>query len=99
MPNTIPEPHEHSTQIALLHRDVRSINEKVDALTNLMQASHHHDKLLHTHSLEISRLAENDKEKENRIKALESWRWYLVGLGFAIMFVVSGIPWKIAIGG
>ena len=99
MPNTIPEPHEHSTQIALLHRDVKSMNEKIDGLTALMQQSHTHDKMLHAQGLELQRLTESDKDKETRIKALESWRWYVLGIVFAIGFALSGIPWKIAIGG
>ena len=95
MQNTIPEPHEHSTQIALLHRDVKSINEKIDSLTTLMQQSHYHDKMLHAQGLEIARLSKAEEDKETRIKALESWRWYVLGIVFAIGFALSGIPWKI----
>lgn len=35
------------------------------------------------------------KEKEDRIRALENWRWYIIGIMAAAGLVFTGIPWKI----
>lgn len=34
-------------------------------------------------------------EKEERIRALENWRWYVLGIVFAVAFFLSGVPWKV----
>lgn len=34
-------------------------------------------------------------EKEDRIRALENWRWYVLGIVFAVAFFLSGVPWKV----
>jgi hypothetical protein len=36
-------------------------------------------------------------EKEERIRALESWRWYVLGIVFAVAFFLSGVPWKVVL--
>lgn len=33
--------------------------------------------------------------EEERIRALENWRWYVLGIMFAIVFFLSGVPWKV----
>lgn len=32
---------------------------------------------------------------DDRVRALESWRWYVLGIVFAVAFFLSGVPWKI----
>lgn len=32
---------------------------------------------------------------DERVRALESWRWYVLGIVFAVAFFLSGVPWKI----
>lgn len=34
------------------------------------------------------------KDKDERIRSLESWRWYLLGIMVAAGFFISGIPWQ-----
>lgn len=36
-------------------------------------------------------------EKEERIRALENWRWYVLGIVFAVAFFLSGVPWKVVL--
>lgn len=38
------------------------------------------------------------EEKELRVRALENWRWYILGIMAAAGLVLSGIPWKVVLG-
>jgi DNA repair exonuclease SbcCD ATPase subunit len=31
---------------------------------------------------------------DDRIKMLEQWKWYIMGLGAVIVFILANIPWK-----
>ena len=35
------------------------------------------------------------KEKEDRIRQLENWRWYIIGIMAAAGLALTGVPWKI----
>lgn len=35
------------------------------------------------------------KEKEDRIRHLENWRWYIIGIMAAAGLALTGVPWKI----
>lgn len=35
---------------------------------------------------------------DNRIKILEQWKWYMMGLGAAMVFIAAQMPWSTFIG-
>ena len=39
----------------------------------------------------------NDKldKQDKRIRDLENWRWYILGIGAILIFIVSNIPWSV----
>lgn len=41
------------------------------------------------------KMTEKFVAEEERIRALENWRWYVLGIMFAIAFFLSGVPWKV----
>lgn len=41
------------------------------------------------------KMTEKFVAEEERIRALENWRWYVLGIMFAIVFFLSGVPWKV----
>jgi len=43
----------------------------------------------------IKASAEREKEKEGRVRALENWRWYILGIMAAAGLALTGVPWKI----
>ena len=43
----------------------------------------------------IKASADRDKEKETRVRALENWRWYILGIMAAAGLALTGVPWKI----
>ena len=38
-------------------------------------------------------VSEKLDKQDKRISALENWRWYMVGIGFVIIFIINKIPW------
>lgn len=38
-------------------------------------------------------VSEKLDKQDKRISTLENWRWYMVGIGFVIIFIINKIPW------
>ena len=96
--------HSEETQIALIHRDLKAINEKIDSLNRALDVVATVDKVVHTHTIELSHLNSEVKENttdiralEQRLSALENWRWYVLGIFLALGIFLSGIPWKVVL--
>lgn len=39
-------------------------------------------------------MTEKLENQDKRIQALENWRWYLLGIGAVLLFIVNKIPWE-----
>jgi predicted RNase H-like nuclease (RuvC/YqgF family) len=50
----------------------------------------------------IEKLNKNMTEKlekqDKRIQSLENWRWYLLGIGAVILFILNKLPWALLFG-
>jgi CHASE3 domain sensor protein len=43
-------------------------------------------------------LTEKLDNQDKRIRALENWRWYILGIGVVIVFILTKFPWTILFG-
>lgn len=39
-------------------------------------------------------MTEKLENQDKRIQVLENWRWYLLGIGAVLLFIVNKIPWE-----
>jgi predicted RNase H-like nuclease (RuvC/YqgF family) len=43
-------------------------------------------------------LTEKLNQQDKRIQSLENWRWYILGIGAVIVFILNKIPWAVLFG-
>lgn len=43
-------------------------------------------------------LSEKLDKQDERIKALENWRWYILGMGVVLVFILNKLPWALLFG-
>ncbi len=43
-------------------------------------------------------LSEKLDQQDQRIKTLENWRWYILGIGVVIVFILNKLPWAVLFG-
>lgn len=43
-------------------------------------------------------LSEKLDKQDERIKTLENWRWYILGIGVVILFILNKLPWSLLFG-
>jgi predicted RNase H-like nuclease (RuvC/YqgF family) len=62
--------------------------------TSQKERERHHRELLE--SIENLNKSVNDKldNQDKRIRSLENWRWYLLGIGAVLLFIVNKLPWE-----
>jgi predicted RNase H-like nuclease (RuvC/YqgF family) len=62
--------------------------------TSQKERERHHRELLD--SIENLNKSVNDKldHQDKRIQALENWRWYILGIGAVLLFIVNKLPWE-----
>jgi predicted RNase H-like nuclease (RuvC/YqgF family) len=62
--------------------------------TSQKERERHHRELLE--SIENLNKSVNDKldDQDKRIQSLENWRWYLLGIGAVLLFIVNKLPWE-----
>jgi hypothetical protein len=78
----------------------KELNNKLeDMRTNAqIERERRHKELLES----IEKLNKNMSEKldkqDKRISTLENWRWYLLGIGAVLLFILNKIPWAALFG-
>jgi DNA repair exonuclease SbcCD ATPase subunit len=62
--------------------------------TSQKERERHHRELLE--SIENLNKSVNDKldNQDKRIRSLENWRWYLLGIGAVLLFIFNKLPWE-----
>lgn len=43
-------------------------------------------------------LSEKLDKQDERIKTLENWRWYILGIGVVVLFILNKLPWSLLFG-
>jgi len=43
-------------------------------------------------------MSEKLETQDKRIQALENWRWYILGIGAVLLFIINKLPWAIFFG-
>jgi len=78
----------------------KELNKKLEDMrsSDKTERDKRHKELLE--SIEKLNKSMSDKfdHQDKRISALENWRWYMVGIGFVILFILNKIPWSLFFG-
>jgi len=53
-----------------------------------------HRELLESIEKLNTKMIEKFDKQDTRIRALENWRWYLLGISAVIIFIVNKLPWQ-----
>lgn len=66
--------------------------------TSQKERERHHRELLD--SIENLNKSMNEKldGQSKRIQALENWRWYILGIGAVLLFILNKLPWAVFLG-
>ncbi len=43
-------------------------------------------------------MTEKLEKQDKRIQALENWRWYILGIGAVLLFILNKLPWAVLFG-
>lgn len=43
-------------------------------------------------------MSEKLEKQDKRIQALENWRWYILGIGAVLLFILNKLPWALLFG-
>ena len=74
----------------------KEFTRKLDDMkeTSQKERERHHRELLD--SIENLNKSLNDKlsQQDKRIQSLENWRWYILGIGAVILFIINKLPWS-----
>lgn len=74
----------------------KEFTRKLDDMkeTSQKERERHHRELLE--SIENLNKSVNDKldNQDKRIQTLENWRWYILGIGAVLLFIINKLPWE-----
>jgi DNA repair ATPase RecN len=66
--------------------------------TSQKERERHHRELLDSIENMNKNMSEKLETQDKRIQALENWRWYILGIGAVLLFLVNKLPWAILFG-
>jgi anaerobic ribonucleoside-triphosphate reductase len=78
----------------------KELNNKLeDMRTNAqIERERRHKELLESIEKLNKSMSEKLDKQDKRISALENWRWYLLGIGAVLLFILNKIPWAALFG-
>jgi hypothetical protein len=78
----------------------KELNQKLeDMRTNAqIERERRHKELLESIEKLNKSMSEKLDKQDKRISALENWRWYLLGIGAVLLFILNKIPWAALFG-
>jgi phage-related minor tail protein len=78
----------------------KELNKKLeDMRTNAqIERERRHKELLESIEKLNKSMSEKLDKQDKRISSLENWRWYLIGIGFVLIFILNRIPWAALFG-
>jgi DNA repair ATPase RecN len=66
--------------------------------TSQKERERHHRELLESIENLNKNMSEKLETQDKRIQALENWRWYILGIGAVLLFIINKLPWAIFFG-
>lgn len=78
----------------------KELNSKLEDMKDTAQKERQarHVELLTSIQKLNDNLSEKLDKQDERIKTLENWRWYILGIGAVIVFILNKIPWALLFG-
>jgi uncharacterized phage infection (PIP) family protein YhgE len=71
-------------QVELLHKRISDMKEETHS-----EREKNHKELLDA----IREVSENHKHLDERIRLLETWKWYMMGAAAIVGLILSSVPW------
>ena len=66
--------------------------------TSQKERERYHRELLDSIENMNKNMSEKLETQDKRIQALENWRWYILGIGAVLLFLINKLPWAIFFG-
>lgn len=78
----------------------KEFTQKFDEMkeTSQKERERHHRELLESIENLNKNMSEKLETQDKRIQALENWRWYILGIGAVLLFIINKLPWAILFG-
>ena len=78
----------------------KELSLKIEDMKNEIQVERdkRHKELLESIDKLNRSIAEKQDDQDKRLSALENWRWYMLGIGVVVLFILNKIPWAIIFG-
>lgn len=88
---------EKITKQAEFEADFRKeVSTKLEDMRNYAQIERErrHKEVLRSIDELNKSLSEKLSQQDKRIQALENWRWYILGIGAVLLFILNQLPWS-----
>jgi predicted RNase H-like nuclease (RuvC/YqgF family) len=66
--------------------------------TSQKERERRHRELLESIENLNKNMSEKLEKQDKRIQALENWRWYILGIGAVLLFILNKLPWAVLFG-
>ncbi len=93
-------------RIGTLEENLRKHNEQEEAFrkefnrkfeemkeTEQKERERRHRELLESIEKLNTKMSDKLDNQDKRIRSLENWRWYLLGIGAVLLFILNKLPW------
>jgi hypothetical protein len=87
----------HNEDELIFRKELNSKLEDMKTVSQIERERRHKEVLESIEKLNKNMSEKLDKQ-DKRISALENWRWYLLGIGAVLLFILNKIPWAALFG-
>jgi hypothetical protein len=87
----------HNEDELVFRKELNSKLEDMKTVSQIERERRHKEVLESIEKLNKNMSEKLDKQ-DKRISALENWRWYLLGIGAVLLFILNKIPWAALFG-
>ncbi len=74
----------------------KELNQKLEDMKNVSdhERDRRHKEVLDAINKSNQKLSDKLDHQDKRINSLENWRWYILGIGAVIIFILSKFPFS-----
>lgn len=78
----------------------KELNQKFEDMKETSQKERElrHKELMNSIEKLNKTMSDKLEDQDKRIQTLENWRWYILGIGAVLLFIVNKLPWSIFFG-
>lgn len=78
----------------------KELNQKFEDMKETSQKERElrHKELMNSIEKLNKTMSDKLEDQDKRIQTLENWRWYILGIGAVLLFILDKLPWSIFFG-